>query len=198
VGDFLEALVAAGELDEAADVLARLDEEAATSGGRWSTSVAARCRAMLLAARGDLEEAVDSSARSLELLEGLPMPFERARTLLLLGQLRRRRREKGLARTALHEALSLFDDLHTAAWAERARGELARIPDHHSAGALTPTEERIAHLAADGLTNRQIAERTFLSPKTVEVNLTRVYRKLGVRRAALASRLAESHGAGQS
>ena len=55
---------------------------------------------------------------------------------------------------------------------------------HAAAGSLTPTEETVARLAAEGLTNREIAERTFLSPKTVEVNLTRVYRKLGVRRAA--------------
>jgi DNA-binding CsgD family transcriptional regulator len=195
--DFIEALVTAGALDEATRVLARLDEEAATSGGRWSLAVAARCRAMVLAARGDLADAVSSAERSLELFEGLPMPFERARTLLLLGQVRRRRREKGLARTALREALAIFEDLHTPTWAERARGELARIPDHRSTGGLTATEERIARLAADGLTNREIAERTFLSLKTVEVNLTRIYRKLGVRRAALASRLAESHGAGR-
>jgi DNA-binding CsgD family transcriptional regulator len=194
-GDLLEALVVAGELGEAVEVLDRLDEEAATSDGRWSRSVAARGRALVLAARGDLEDAGGAAERSLELLSGLPMPFERARTLLLLGQLRRRRREKGLARTALDEALAIFEDLHTPSWAERARGELARVPDGRSAGDLSPTEERIARLAADGLTNRQIAERTFLSTKTVEVNLTRVYRKLGVRRAALASRLAESSGA---
>ena len=68
------------------------------------------------------------------------MPFERARTLLLVGQLRRRRREKRLAREALHEALATFEDLQTPEWAERARNELARIPDHQSDG-LTPTEE---------------------------------------------------------
>ena len=91
-----------------------------------------------------------------------------------------------------------FEDLDTPVWAERARSELARIPDHQTAGSLTPTEERVAQLAAEGLTNREIAERTFLSPKTVEVNLTRVYRKLGVRRAALANRLAEARGAAHS
>jgi DNA-binding CsgD family transcriptional regulator len=197
-GDFIEALVTAGELDEAAEVLARLEDEAATSRGRSSLATAARCRAMVLAAGGDLDAAATSAERSLELFDGLPMPFERARTLLLVGQLRRRRREKRLARTALHEALAVFEDLRTPVWAERARSELARIPDHQSAGSLTPTEETVARLAAEGLTNREIAERTFLSPKTVEVNLTRIYRKLGVRRAALASRLAETHGAGHS
>jgi DNA-binding CsgD family transcriptional regulator/KaiC/GvpD/RAD55 family RecA-like ATPase len=192
-GDFIEALVAAGELEEATQVLARLDDETATSGGLFSLAVADRCRAMILAAHGSLDDAMTAAERSRQLFEDLPMPFERSRTLLLVGQLRRRRREKRLAREALHEALTTFEDRHTPEWAERARSELARIPDRQSEG-LTPTEERVARLAAEGLTNREIAERTFLSPKTVEVNLTRTYRKLGVRRAALASRLAETHG----
>ncbi|MGA8246593.1 MAG: LuxR C-terminal-related transcriptional regulator, partial [Nocardioides sp.] len=196
-GDFVEALVAAGELEEASQVLARLDDEAATSDGRSSRAVAARCHGLLLAAHGDLVAAVAAAERSRQLLDGLPMPFERARTLLLMGRLRRRRREKRLAREALDEALVTFEDLQAPVWAERARGELARLPGGPSAGSLTPTEERVARLAAEGLTNREIAERTFLSLKTVEVNLTRVYRKLGVRRAALAHRLAETHRAGQ-
>jgi DNA-binding CsgD family transcriptional regulator len=121
------------------------------------------------------------------------MPFERARTLFVIGQIRRRRREKRLARQALSEALTTFEDLGTAVWAHRARAELARIPLRLAGADLTPTEERIARLAVEGLTNREIADRTFLSPKTVEVNLTRVYRKLGVRsRAALAGRLTAS------
>ena len=160
-------------------------------------AVAARCRAIVLAAHGELEDALGTADRSLLLFEGLPTPFERARTLLLVGQLRRRRREKRLAREALQEALATFEDLHTPEWAERARNELARIPDHRSDG-LTPTEDRVARLAADGLTNGQIAERLFLSPKTVEVNLTRIYRKLGVRRAALATRLAEIGDVGRT
>ena len=93
--------------------------------------------------------------------------------------------------------MATFEDLQTPEWAERARNELARIPDHQSDG-LTPTEDRVARLAADGLTNGQIAERLFLSPKTVEVNLTRIYRKLGVRRAALATRLAELGDVGRT
>ena len=194
VGDLIEALVAAGELDEAGEVILRLVEEAESSGSRWSSAVAARGEALLLAARGRVDEAVPVAARSRELIETLPMPFERARTDLLLGQLRRRRREKGPARDALRGALSVFEDLHASIWAARARDELARIPGHATDRILTPTEERVARLAAEGLTNRQIAERTFVSLKTVEVNLTRVYRKLGVRRATLAGRLAEGQG----
>jgi DNA-binding CsgD family transcriptional regulator len=119
------------------------------------------------------------------------MPFERARTVLVLGQIRRRRKEKSLARQALQEALIVFEEFDTPLWAERARSELARLPLRHATTGLTPTEDRIARLAVEGLTNREIADRTFLSPKTVEVNLTRVYRKLGVRsRTVLAARLA--------
>jgi DNA-binding CsgD family transcriptional regulator len=151
---------------------------------------------MVLAARGAVDPALDAAERSLTMFDSLPMPFERARTLLLVGQLRRRRREKRGAREALRESLATFEDLHTPVWAERAHSELERVPDPRSDRSLTPTEERVARLAAEGLTNREIAERTFLSLKTVEVNLTRVYRKLGVRRAVLASRLAEIHGAG--
>ena len=191
--DLIEALLGATELAEATAVLARLDEEAATSEGQWSLAAAARCRALILAARGQLDEALEAALRSLLFFEGLPMPFERARTLFVMGQLHRRRREKRLARHAMTEALATFERLETPVWAERARAELARIPERRTATGLTPTEETIARLAVEGLTNREIADRAFLSPKTVEVNLTRIYRKLGVRsRTTLASRLAAS------
>jgi len=108
----------------------------------------------------------------------------------------RRRKEKRLALAALTEALSLFDAAQTPVWSERTRAEIGRIPqrrtqpsaaDTLSDPRLTPTEATIAQLVAEGLTNREIAGRMFLSPKTVEVNLTRIYRKLGVRsRAGLA------------
>jgi DNA-binding NarL/FixJ family response regulator len=191
--ELIEALIGAGRLDEASDVLARFEDEASSSKSQWSLAASARCRALVLSASGRPDDALDAAQRSLSLFVGLPMPFERARTLFVIGQIRRRRREKRLARQALTEALATFVDLGTAVWAHRARAELARIPLRLAGADLTPTEERIAHLAVEGLTNREIADRTFLSPKTVEVNLTRVYRKLGVRsRAALAGRLTAS------
>jgi DNA-binding CsgD family transcriptional regulator len=190
-GELVEALIGTGALEDATGAVARFEEDAERSGGRWSRGVAARCRALLYAVERRSDEALDAAERSLLELDGVPAPFERARTLLVTGQIRRRRKEKGPARDALRAALATFEELATPIWAERTRGELARIPERTSGTELTPTEERIARLAADGLTNKEIADRTFLSPKTVEVNLTRVYRKLGVRsRTALAGRFA--------
>jgi DNA-binding CsgD family transcriptional regulator len=198
-GELIEALVGAGQLEEATETLARFREDAERSGGQWSLAAAARCRALLSAAEGRMDDALQAAERSLRGFDGLPMPFERARTLFVKGQIHRRRREKRLAREALHEALAAFEDLGTPVWAERARAELARIPGRRAATGLTPTEETIARMAASGLTNREIADRAFLSPKTVEVNLTRVYRKLGVRsRAALGGRFAAEPGASET
>jgi DNA-binding CsgD family transcriptional regulator len=151
---------------------------------------------VILAAGGQQDEALAAAERSLALFDGLPTRFERARTLFVVGQIRRRRREKRIARQALDEALRTFEDLGVPVWADRARAELARIPHRRAAEGLSPTEESIARLAGEGLTNREIADRVFLSPKTVEVNLTRIYRKLGVRsRAALARRFAADQAA---
>jgi DNA-binding CsgD family transcriptional regulator/KaiC/GvpD/RAD55 family RecA-like ATPase len=189
--DLIEALIGSGQLAEAGEVLDQFEQEAATSSGRWSQAAAARCRALLLAATGRLDDALIAGEESYARLDGFPMPFERARTLFVLGQIRRRRKEKRLAREALTAALATFTELGTPVWADRARAELARIPQRQGEVGLTPTEERIARLAGSGLTNRDIADRMFLSPKTVEASLTRIYRKVGVRsRAALASRFA--------
>ena len=194
-GDLIDALAGAGELAEAAAVLARLDAEARSCAGRWPLALAARGEAVLCAAHGELDPALASVQRALALLANLPLAFEHARTLLLAGQIHRRRREKALARKALTEALAAFTDLQTPIWAERTRAELARIPQRHSDPGLTPTEQTIAQLAVRGLSNREIADRVFLSPKTVEVNLTRIYRKLGVRsRTALAGLFADQRG----
>ena len=194
--DLIEALVATGALDDAGEHLRQLDEDAERSHGQWSAAAAARCRAVLFSARGQLDAALSAAQQAVDLFDGSPMPFERARALLVLGQVHRRRKEKRLALAALTAALSLFDAAQTPVWSERTRAEIGRIPqrrtqpsaaDTLSDPRLTPTEATIAQLVAEGLTNREIAGRMFLSPKTVEVNLTRIYRKLGVRsRAGLA------------
>jgi DNA-binding CsgD family transcriptional regulator len=91
----------------------------------------------------------------------------------------------------LEDALGQFAALGATGWADRAREELRRVPVKRSQPGLTATEENIARLAAAGLTNVQIAERAFISPKTVEANLSRAYAKLGVHsRAQLVNALA--------
>lgn len=109
------------------------------------------------------------------------MPFELGRTLLVTGQTQRRAKRKALARQHLEQALGIFETLPAPVWAARARSELARIGLRPSAPLeLTATEELIATMAAAGHTNRQVAAALFLSRRTVEANLARVYRKLGV------------------
>src|SRR5207247_370217 len=109
---------------------------------------------------------------ALEHHASLDMPFERARTLLVFGQLLRRRKERREARAAIEEALGVFEELPAPLWAEKAQAELARVPIRRAPSELTATEETIARLASDGLTNSAIAKRIFVSPKTVESNLS--------------------------
>jgi DNA-binding NarL/FixJ family response regulator len=125
------------------------------------------------------------------------MPFERARTLLVLGSTQRRALRKRAARESLQEALAVFEQLGAALWAERARKELWRIGGRApSAGALTPAEQRVAELVAEGHTNREVATALFLTDRTVEGHLSRIYAKLGVRsRAELARRFAPRESA---
>lgn len=120
----------------------------------------------------------------------LPMPFERARTLLWFGQLQRRQRQKESSSKLFHEALQAFDAMGAPLWADRARAELARAKVTPGRTlALTPSERRVAELAASGMTNRDVAAALFISPKTVEANLARIYRKLGIKSRAELGRL---------
>ena len=118
-------------------------------------------------------------------------PFDQARTLLALGSTRRRARLKRSAREALEQALALFEALGAAIWADNARAELARVGGRlRLLGDLTPTERRIAALVTRGRSNKEIAATMFVTPKTVGTQLSRIYRKVGVRsRTELASRL---------
>jgi DNA-binding CsgD family transcriptional regulator len=186
--DYVEALIACGELDGAAEVLGRFTERGHAIGRPWAMATAARCSGLLLAARGDLPAAVAQVEIALRHHEQLPMPFELARTLLVGGQVHRRARHKHDARDMLARAESMFGSLGAATWAGRAREGLSRLGIRPPAPLeLTATERQVAELAAAGLTNREIAERMFISLRTTESNLSRVYRKLGVRsRAELA------------
>jgi DNA-binding NarL/FixJ family response regulator len=118
------------------------------------------------------------------------MPFERARTDLVLGRLNRRAKRRRVARASLEAALLTFEALPAPLWAGKARDELARLGLSRSGDELTESEQAVAAAAARGLKNREIAEELFMSPKTVEAHLSRTYRKLGVHsRAELVTRL---------
>jgi DNA-binding CsgD family transcriptional regulator len=160
----------------------------------WMLAVAARCRSMSLAARGDVDAAEQMARQSLVEHERTLMRFERARTQLLLGQLQRRQRQKDSAAATLKQALAAFDDIGTPLWADRARAELARTNVAPSRGVLTPSERRVAELVASGKTNRDVAAALFISPTTVEANLGRIYRKLGIKSRAELARLIGDSG----
>ena len=148
-------------------------------------AIGARCRSMWLAARGDVEAAARTAHDAMAQHDRLPMPFERARTQPLLGQLHRRQRQKERSRAILREALQAFEAMGTPLWADRVRAELARAEAAPTRDlTLTPSERRVAELAASGKTNRDVAAALFISPKTVEANLARIYRKLGIKSRA--------------
>jgi DNA-binding CsgD family transcriptional regulator len=189
-GDAIEAALAVGDTTRAASLVERFEEQAARSPIPWSVAVSARCRALLDAANGDLDAAEAALEHALEAHDRCPMPFERARTLLAQGQVLRRSKQRRRAREALEEAIALFEQLGAHLWAGRAHEELQRVRGRTAPDDLSPTELRIAELAASGLTNTAIAAEVFVTQKTVEANLARAYRKLGIRsRAQLAHAL---------
>ena len=194
VTDDVEALVGLGDLEAAAAWLESFEKRARRVGRRSALAAAHRCRGMLATASGATDEAFAEFGRALDELERLELPFERARTLLGLGSAQRRARQRRAARNTLEEALAAFDELGASLWSERTRAELRRISGRApSKGDLTPTERRVAELVAEGRTNREVAAALYVTPRTVEGTLSRVYTKLGVRsRTELARRLAAS------
>ena len=190
----IEAKIAIGDLDQARVCLERYEQLAHRSKSPWALATAARDRGLLAAAEGQVDTAVAALDRALAEHDRMHCPFERGRTLLAAGHVRRRARQKRAAREALEEALHAFDQLGARLWADRAREELARISGRRPAtGELTTTETELAALAAQGLANKEIAAALHMSVHTVEGHLTRIYRKLDIRsRAALASRLAST------
>lgn len=185
-----EALVAAGELDEAADVIDAYRRRAVHLGRPMGLAPASRAVALLAGARGDMTAAHAAISEALRHHADPLVPFSRARSLLVAGQIGRRLGERRAAREALLEARDVFARLGAPLWLERAERELARIPIRRATapGGLTPAEARIAALVRRGMTNREVATELFVTPKTVEANLTRIYAKLGIRsRAELAA-----------
>jgi DNA-binding CsgD family transcriptional regulator len=187
----VESLIALGELERAREELARLEERGKIFPRLWITVGLPRVRALVLAAEGDVTAAL-TALEDLDLVAAAKLPFELGRTLLVRGRLQRRAKQKRAAAETLREALAIFERLGAPAWEARARADLDRVGLRRSPDELTATERRIAELAATGLTNREVAQRAFVSPKTVQANLMRIYRKLGISsRAELGARMAD-------
>lgn len=190
-GDAAEALIGTSRIEEAEALVSLLEERGAALDRVWAICVSARCRALILAAQGEVEEAEHAVERALVEHERLPMAIERARSLLVLGRIRRRLRKRSAAKQALDEALEIFEGAESLRWADQARSEIEAIGLRPAASGdeLTPAEERVARLAADGRSNKEVAAALVVSPKTVEAHLGRIYRKLGIRRRSELSAL---------
>jgi DNA-binding CsgD family transcriptional regulator len=190
-GDAAEALVELGRVDEAQALVDWLDERGRTLERPGALATAARCRALIQAARGDTPGAMDTIGLAEVQQQQVGEPFELGRTLLAKGTIARRGRQRRLARESIEAALRIFEGLGASLWVTRAHAERARIGGRVPSGdALTTAEREIAALIAEGLTNREAAARLFVTEHTVEAALVRVYAKLGVRsRSELVGRL---------
>jgi DNA-binding CsgD family transcriptional regulator len=189
--DLIEALVGLGEVAEAEELTAELREYGERLDRPWGLATAARSEALVASARGEVDRALELAERALREHERLDWPFERARTLLVLGGILRRVGRRREAAATLTESREAFTILRSPIWLERVDAEERRLGGRRGSGQeLTPTEERVAELAAQGLRNAEIAAQLYVTPKTVEATLSRVYRKLGIRsRTELAGRL---------
>jgi DNA-binding CsgD family transcriptional regulator len=184
--DLAESLARAGRESDAGDALRRLEELHSNSGQAWAQAAIARLH-------GLLESDFDAwFGRALELGGDAQNAFERARTALCYGERLRRAGDRRRARAHLADALSTFSRLGARPWTERTEAELrasgqTRAPQRSYRTVLTPSEQHIAALVADGLSNREIAMRLFVSVRTVEMHISNAYRKLRIRsRAGLA------------
>jgi DNA-binding CsgD family transcriptional regulator/tetratricopeptide (TPR) repeat protein len=193
--DALDGLIALGQLERAEPLIAALEDRGRELDRTWALATSARCRGLLLAAHGDLSGAASALACAMTEHERLDMPFERARTLLAKGVVERRSKQRNRARESLTEAFDEFERIGARLWSARASDELARVSGRRAGGSgeLTPTEARVVELAADGMSNKEIAQSLVVSVNTVETHLSHAYSKLGVRsRSQLAGILRSS------
>jgi DNA-binding NarL/FixJ family response regulator len=181
--DLVDAATRTDHEDAARTALTRLQAWAANSTAPWAQALVARCHALLAQADDDgdrhFAEALDLHARG-------GRPFDTARTALMFGARLRRRRRRADARKHLRTALETFERLGATPWAEQARaellatGETVRKRDVSTLIQLTPQELQIARLVAGGSTNKTIASQLFLSPRTIDYHLRKVFSKLGL------------------
>jgi DNA-binding CsgD family transcriptional regulator/DNA polymerase III delta prime subunit len=190
--ELVQALVESGDLPQAQTVTNRLAELAARHVHPWASITVNRCQGMVsLAETGD-DDAAALLAAAADAYWSAGLPFDAARCLLSLGRGQRRRRQWGSARSATEQAETIFEAIGSSGWATHAGNDLERLGTRRtqSAGRLTASELRTAELAASGLSNKEISRELAVSVHTVEVHLSRVYAKLGIRsRGQLAARL---------
>ena len=190
----VEALVALGRHDEARNALELLESQVTRDGSRRLWGDALRARARLMAATGESESAEIAIWEAEAIHRRMEDRWELGRTLLVAAEIHRRARRRAKARAALTEALDAFEFLGARLWAAQASEQLGRIGAARSDGGLTPTQREVAELVASGLTNRQVADRLYMSAHTVEAHLSAVYRALGIRsRVELDAALATGH-----
>jgi DNA-binding CsgD family transcriptional regulator len=191
VPDQIEAAFRAGKPEQAEEPLARFAQWARANGQAWADAVLHRCQALF----ADDDEAEAHFTAALRGHDAADRPFDRARTALLYGEWLRRHRHAADGRDQLKNALAGFERLGATPWAQRARTELRAAggaaqeqpADSDALRLLTPQELQVVRLAAAGATNRDIAARLFISPRTVSHHLYRAFPKLGVStRTALA------------
>ncbi|MBI3748561.1 MAG: hypothetical protein HY262_06925 [Chloroflexi bacterium] len=183
-GDFLEAQLALGKRDEVDAALRALEQPSYPRAGHLVDAIASRVRAIWLSSAARHHDAAETISRSVVSLGRMdPFPYELARTLLAKGLVERRAKRRAAARVSFETALAAFERLGARPWADRTREEIRRLGGT-SPNELTATESQVARLAARGLTNRQVSELAFVTPKSVEGILDRVYRKLGIRSRA--------------
>jgi DNA-binding CsgD family transcriptional regulator len=180
--ELIEAAVRGGKLQRAADALERLSQATLPSGTEWGLGIEARSRALL----SDDEAAEDLYREAIERLGRTRVRVDLARAHLLYGEWLRRERRRLDAREQLRTAREMFAAMGAEGFAERAErellatGETARKRSSDTAGALTAQEAQVARLAREGLSNPEIGARLFISPRTVQYHLGKVFGKLEI------------------
>jgi ATP/maltotriose-dependent transcriptional regulator MalT len=191
VPEQVEVLVGLGRTGEARALLEPYEERATALARTFALARVAHCRGLILAAEGDLAGAETAAALAVTINAEHRWAVHLGRSLLALGAVQHRRGRKANARATLERSVAVLDEAGAVIWRDRARRELGRIGGRSSpAGSrLSATEAGIAELVASGCSNAEVAQALHLSRKTVEWNLSKIYRKLGVRsRTELAAR----------
>jgi DNA-binding CsgD family transcriptional regulator len=179
LAELVEAAVRSGALDEASAALEELSVRARASGTEWALGIEGRCRGLVSDEESCYRESIARLARSRAALE-------LARSRLVFGEWLRRENRRAEAREVLRAAHQGFSRMGAVAFAERAgrellaTGETVRRITPDTRDALTPQEAQVARLARDGHTNPEIGAQLFISPRTVEYHLRKVFRKLDV------------------